>query len=184
MEPNDFVFQIKVTLRGTRPPIWRRILVSRNINLAQFHNILQVVMGWEDCHLHHFRVGNTFYGTPSDDFGMGTKNEKKVHLDEVLRKPKDRMMYEYDFGDSCEHDVVLEKIIPKNPKMKYPFMVKGKGTCPPEDIGGVWGYYEFLEAVSDPNHPNHEEMLEWHGDDTFNPDDFDADVINAYIQRH
>ena len=183
MESSDFVYQIKTTLRGTRPPIWRRILVSRNINLAQFHNILQIVMGWTDSHMHQFRVGKTYYGTPSNELGMRVKSDKKVRLEEVLKKPKDRMIYEYDFGDSWEHDVVLEKIIPKDQKIKCPFVVKGQGACPPEDVGGVWGYYDFLEAVSNPGHLNHKEMVEWCGG-SFNPDEFDIEGINAYFQKH
>ena len=182
METENLVYQIKVTLRGTRPPIWRRFIVPKNISLYKLHGVLQVVMGWTDSHLHQFRVGKTYYGPPSDECGMKVKSDKNVRLEDILVEPKDRMVYEYDFGDSWEHDVVLDKILPKDNEKKYPYVVKGKGACPPEDVGGVWGYYGFLEAISDPEHPEHKEMVEWHGD-KFDPEEFDVEDANAYFQR-
>ena len=182
METENLVYQIKVTLRGTRPPIWRRFVVRKNISLRNLNEILQIVMGWTGSHLHCFRVGNSYYGTPGDECGMEFHNDKNVTLDKVLMVPKDRMMYEYDFGDSWEHDVVLEKILLKDHKKIYPYVVKGKGACPPEDVGGVCGYYGFLEAISDPEHPEHDEMVEWHGD-KFDPEEFDVEEANAYFHQ-
>jgi len=173
------VHQLKVTLRGTSPPIWRRIMVYSDITLYAFHEILQVVMGWTDSHLHHYRVRDTYYGKPDDGFGMRRQNEKKVRLNEVLRKPKDRMVYEYDFGDGWEHDVVLEKVDVPQAGEKYPFVLKGKRACPPEDVGGVWGYYHFLEVIGNPDHPEHKDMAEWC--EGFDADEFDINEINCYF---
>ena len=171
------VYQLKVTLRGTRPPIWRRVQVPRDVPLHRLHWILQIVMGWTDSHLHQFRVGDTYYGTPNPEFGFEVKNEKKVRLGEVLRRPKARMVYEYDFGDGWEHDVVLEAAIPTMPGKRFPLVLAGKRRCPPEDVGGIGGYYHFLEAIADPKHPEHRDMREWWGE-SFDPDAFDVQDLN------
>ena len=173
------IHQIKVTLRGSRPPIWRRFLVHSDVTLYELHHILQVVMGWTDSHLHHYRVRNTYYGKPNDELGMRRQNEKKVRLNELLRKPKDRMVYEYDFGDGWEHDLVLEGIDFVQEGWKYPIVLKGKGACPPEDVGGIYGYYHFLEAIKNPNHPEHKDFIEW-GED-FDPNEFDIDESNCFF---
>jgi len=174
---SDMVFQLKVTLRGTKPPIWRRVLVPSDITLSKLHRVLQVLMGWGDCHLHLFAAGGIEYGTPDPEYDFACKNERNVRLDSVLRAPKDRMLYEYDFGDGWQHDVVLEKIVPREPDLRYPLVTGGKRACPPEDVGGVWGYEEFVEAIRDPQHPEHDEMLEWCGED-FDPEAFDVAVAN------
>jgi len=171
------VYHLKVTLIGSRPPIWRRIQVARDVTLYQFHQILQIVMGWTGGHLHQFRVGETFYGTPNPEFGFPVKNEKKVRLGGVLRQPKARMVYEYDFSDGWEHSVVLEAVIPALPKGRYPLALAGKRRCPPEDVGGIGGYYQFLEAMGDPKHPEHRNMREWWGE-SFDPDAFDVQEVN------
>jgi hypothetical protein len=173
------VHQIKVTLRGTRPPIWRRIAVYSDTTLFELHEILQVTMGWMDSHLHQYRKRETYYGNPNDEFGIRRKNEKKVRLNEVLQKANDRMVYEYDFGDGWEHDLVLEKVEYAQEGMKYPTVLKGKGACPPEDVGGVYGYYDFLEAISDHRHPEHKNMIDWCGE--FDPNEFDIEEANSYF---
>jgi len=173
------VHQIKVTLRGSRPPIWRRILVYSDITLYKLHEILQVSMGWTDSHLHQYRVRDTYYGEPNDEFGMRRKNEKKVKLNEILRKPKDRMVYEYDFGDGWEHDLVLEIVEFAQEGEKYPTVLKGKGACPPEDVGGIYGYYHFLEAIGNPEHLEHQDMIEWC--DEFDPKEYDIEEANSYF---
>ena len=177
MAKSEIVFQLKVTLRGIRPPIWRRVLVPSDLTLLQLHDVLQVLMGWTDSHLHQFEVAGNFYGTPDPELEVERKNERKVRLNEVLHHPKDRMAYEYDFGDSWEHELVLEKIVPRVPKVRYPVVTGGKRACPPEDVGGVWGYGHFLEAVSDSQHPDHEDMVEWSGEG-FDPDAFDVGAAN------
>src|SRR5580765_2267717 len=118
---NASIYQIKVTLKGIRPPIWRRILVISDTRLGKLHRILQDVMGWTDSHLHQFVVGQTYYGVPDPNFDMDVRNERTVPLSRVLQKPKDKLIYEYDFGDSWEHELLLEKVLPPDPAAHYPF---------------------------------------------------------------
>lgn len=167
------IYQLKVTLRRSKPPIWRRILVPADTKLSRLHNILQVAMGWTNSHLHMFRVGKTHFGVPSADLDwMEVFDERKATLAEVLPRAKSKMMYEYDFGDCWEHDVLVEKILDADPDAAYPACLAGKRACPPEDCGGVWGYEGFLEAIADPRHPEHESSLEWIGG-AFDPEAFD-----------
>lgn len=178
------IYQIKVTLRGSRPPIWRRIAVAGDTTLAKLHMILQVVMGWEDSHLHQFIVGKTYYSEPDPDgaaIGFVTKNEKKVKLAQLGLKEKSKFIYEYDFGDSWEHDLLVEKIMPPEEGKQYPVCLKGKRACPPEDCGGVWGYAGLLEILADPKHPEYEDMMEWMEED-FDPEAFNLEGVNAYLQ--
>jgi len=175
------IHKIKVTLRGSRPPIWRRFLVQSDVTLYKLHHILQVVMGWTDSHLHQYRIRNTYYGEPNDEFGMRRQNEKKVRLNELLRKPKDRMVYEYDFGDGWEHEVILEKIIPSQNKIIYPHCIDGKMNCPPEDCGGIGGFENLLEILKNPKHKEYKGYIEWLGDD-YNPTYFDVDLTNKDLK--
>jgi len=172
------VYQLKVTLRGIRPPIWRRVLVRSDLTLNQLHDVLQLVMGWRNSHLHQFRVGRTYFGTPDPELPFEVHSEKRIRLNEVLRRPKARMVYEYDFGDGWEHDVVLEAVIGAEPRGRYPIVLAGKRRCPPEDVGGVGGYYGFLEAIRNPKHPEHREMKTWWGG-LYNPDEFNPQEINV-----
>lgn len=174
-------YRLKVTLRGSRPAIWRRLQVDADVTLARLHQILQVAMGWTDSHLHQFRRGSTYYGLPDPEFGLHRENERRVKLNQVLRKPKDRIIYEYDFGDGWEHEVVLEAASSAAGEKPAVRVLAGKGACPPEDVGGIGGYYEFLEAIQNPKHPQHREILEWRGQ--FDPDAFEAEAINNYFQR-
>ncbi len=185
------IYQLKVTLKDSKPPIWRRILVPSNIDLGEFHVILQIVLGWTDSHLHQFVSGRTLYGTPFDEFGsdldLECEDETEYRLSQLLKKEKDSMIYEYDFGDGWEHKIVLEKIFPYDSSVKVPTCVKGKRACPPEDCGGIWGYGNLLEAIKDPSHPEHREMLEWIGGD-FDPEFFNIEKTNntltAYHSRN
>ena len=179
MDPT--MYRLKVTLRGSRPPIWRRLEVPGEVTLLQLHEILQVVMGWTNSHLHQFRRGLTCYGESDPEFGVERENERRVRLSEVLLKPRDRMIYEYDFGDGWDHDIVRESSKPSAEVGPYCRVVAGKGACPPEDVGGIGGYYSFLEAVKNPKHPRHHDMLEWCGGH-FDPDAFDPDDINISFQ--
>ena len=171
------IYQIKITLIGAKPPIWRTVLVPSNLGLASFHDVIQVAMGWRDCHLHQFIANNVFYGIPDDDFGMEIEDEAKLKLFHLLKKEKDTIKYEYDFGDSWEHKILLEKILPFDNKLVLPVCIKGKRACPPEDCGGIWGYEELLETISDAKHPDHDDMQEWLGGD-FNPELFDLEGVN------
>lgn len=175
------VYQIKVTLRGSRPPIWRRFEILSNTKLGSVHRTLQIVMGWGNCHLYHFIVGDTCYGKPNPyDVAHGEKDQTRVRLDQVLCKPKDIIRYEYDFGDSWLHDVVLERIRDRDLREQYPVILEAQGACPPEDVGGINGFYEFLVAISNPRHREHKYMKEWWGG-PFDPRDYDIEERNEAL---
>ncbi len=177
------IYQLKVTLLGLRPPVWRRILVPSNVSLPRLHDILQIAMGWTDSHLHAFSVDGRSFGEPDPDLDM--ENERSWRLNQLLKQPKDKLVYEYDFGDNWQHQVLLEKILEPEPGVSYPVLVAGKRAAPPEDVGGIWGYAEFLDAIADPSHPEHEEYLDWVGEE-FDPEAFDVEEANralAYVRR-
>jgi len=186
IEDSPETYQIKVTLLGTRPPIWRRLLVPSSITLAQLHHVLQTAMGWEDSHLHEFRIGGRSFGVPSpeDRFmgGPGTINEKRMRLCDVLGKAGAKADYTYDFGDSWEHRIAVEKVLPPEPGFAAPVCTGGKRHGPPEDCGGIWGFYNFLEAIQDPEHDEHEELLEWIGG-SFDPESFSLAEVNERLQK-
>jgi hypothetical protein len=176
------IYQIKVTLDDTHPPIWRRILVPSHATLLKLHDILQIVMGWEDYHLHMFTIEGLIYGDPADDeYGdLGTLDEASYKLNQVIYQEGQRMSYEYDFGDSWDHTLLVEKILPPQEGVRYPICLKGKRACPPEDVGGVWGYENFLEAIYDPDHDEHEQYLTWIGGE-FDPEAFDLEEVNTRL---
>jgi hypothetical protein len=174
------LFQLKVTLRDSHPPIWRRVQVPKELTLERLHDVLQIVMGWTDSHLHQFKLGDRYYGTPDPDAPFEVISEKRVRLDKVLPGPKARMVYEYDFGDSWQHDVVLEKEVPATPGQLYPLVLAGERECPPEDVGGIGGFYHFLDIITNPKHPEHPEMMQWVGG-RFDPEAFDLQQINRAL---
>jgi len=176
------IYQLKVTLRGSKPPIWRRLQVRSDITLAKLHQILQVAMGWTDSHMHQFIVGGTYYGVPSKELDLDVKSERTAKLDRIAPAEKSHFGYEYDFGDDWIHEVLVEKILPPAEGVHYPVCITGKRAGPPEDCGGIWGYEELLAAIRDPQNPEHEEMLEWVGDD-FDPEAFDLDAVNAELRQ-
>jgi len=176
------IYQLKVTLKDSKPAIWRRILVADTTALSQLHAILQIVMGWSNYHLHQFIINGDYYGNPDDDEYNEMQNEKRFRLNQFITRKGFKFVYEYDFGDSWEHIILVEAILDSEKGARYPFCVAGKRACPPEDIGGVWGYEEFLKIGSNPKHPEHAEMMEWYGDD-FDPEYFDANEVNAGLQK-
>jgi len=179
--PDLAVLQLKVTLRDSKPPIWRRIQVKNNITLYKLHQVLQVVMGWQNAHLHQFIISGTYYGQPHSDYGFEVRSERGAKLNQVAAHEKFKFLYEYDFGDSWQHEILIEKILPLNPEVRYPLCLKGKRACPPEDCGGIWGYEDLLGILHDPNHSNYEEMLEWIGGE-FDPETFNVAEINRQLQ--
>jgi hypothetical protein len=176
------IYQIKVTLEESKPPIWRRLLVRSDITLGDLHAIIQAAMGWWDYHLHQFIVGETYYGVPDPDYDdyLEMHDEEEVILGQVAPREGVKFRYEYDFGDGWLHQVLVEKVLPPEPGQSYPVCVKGRRACPPEDVGGMWGYQDFLEAIQDPNHEEHEEYLEWVGGE-FDPEAFDLDGVNVAL---
>jgi hypothetical protein len=178
------VYQLKVTLDGIKPPIWRRIQVRGDISLFKLHKIIQVIMGWEDYHLHQFIIGEDYYAIPSpeDPWPMETKNEKRAKLFQIAPTEKSRFIYEYDFGDSWYHEILVEKILHPEVELEHPVSLAGKRSRPPEDCGGISGYYELLEAIRDPKHPDHDDMLMWAGED-FDPERFDMKEVNLLLSK-
>jgi hypothetical protein len=178
------IYQLKVSLRYIRPPIWRRVQVSSDITLAKLHRIIQAAMGWYDSHLHQFIVGETYYGVPSiDEFSeLELKDERKARLSHVLSKSKQNIVYEYDFGDGWEHPILLEKVLQAAPGVRYPRCIGGARACPPEDCGGAGGYANFLAAIRDPDHEEHDEYLEWIGGE-FDPEEFNLEEFDTAL-RH
>ena len=174
------IYQLKVTLQGSKPPIWRRIQVPASISLPQLHTTIQTAMGWLGGHMHQFTIAGVSYGTPDPEFGQEMRDEARVKLERVITAEKERFIYEYDFGDSWNHVVLLEKILHPAPGVQYPLCLTGKRACPPEDVGGVWGYANFLEAIGNADHPEHEELLEWHGGE-FDPEAFSRDEVNRRL---
>jgi hypothetical protein len=175
------VYQLKITLQGTKPPIWRRVQVPGNVTLAQLHDTVQAVMGWTDSHLHQFIIGDECYGPhdPDLDMDLDMADERKVKLSQVASL-KDKFVYQYDFGDCWEHLILVEKLLPPEPEVRYPACVDGQRNCPPEDCGGAWGYQSLLKTIADPTHPDHEEMCEWLGDE-FDAEVFDVATINSQL---
>lgn len=176
------VYQLKVTLQGIQPPIWRRILIASTENLEDLHFTLQVVMGWTNSHLHEFMLNHERYGALDEDFPPNLRDEVDYRVDQLLKEEKDKLLYVYDFGDGWEHEVVLEKILPFEPGADLPKCLKGSRACPPEDVGGPPGYQMFLEAISDLSHPEHDDMAEWLGGD-FDSEHFDLAEVNDFLQE-
>ncbi|MEJ5317912.1 MAG: plasmid pRiA4b ORF-3 family protein [Tenuifilum sp.] len=180
------IFQIQIALRGFKPKIWRRILIPENLLLSDFHKIIQTTMGWTNSHLHHFIKDKTYYSPrmEDDDFWDDSCNVdyKKMRIADILKAEKEKVIYEYDFGDSWEHDILLEKILPYDSKLVYPLCLKGKMNCPPEDCGGIWGYANMLEILKNPKHKEYKELKEWLGVE-FYPEFFDIDEVNKLLRE-
>ncbi len=174
------VYQLKITLRDIKPPVWRRVQV-KDCTLAQLHDILQTCMGWTNSHLHAFEIGGEQYSEPDPTGMMETEDERKVKLSQVVTGRIKKFTYTYDFGDNWDHVIEVEKTLPAEAAVRYPRCIAGKRACPPEDCGGSWGYGDFLKAIQDPKHPEHEEMMEWAGG-TFDPEQFDIGAINKNLR--
>ena len=174
----DAVFQFKITLLDAKPSIWRRIEVQ-DCTLDKLHEHIQTSMGWTNSHLHHFRIAKHLYGDPEmvqDNFeDMNYRDSTTTTVSDILPKAgkRFRFEYEYDFGDSWYHGVLFEGEVKAEEGKKYPRCLEGERACPPEDVGGVWGYQEFVEAMADPEHKRHEEFREWIGGE------FDAEAFDA-----
>ena len=178
-EPGDPVLQVRITLRYVdNPPVWRQVLIPAAYPLSRVHRVVQVAMGWEDCHMHAFRIGKTTYGPDPED-EPGYADETKARLADVARV-RTRIGYEYDFGDSWEHELVVEARTVAQAGQTYPACIAGKGACPPEDCGGTYGFAELKEVLAGPDSEERDEMLEW-VDEDFDPAHFDLAAANAAV---
>ena len=179
----DEIYELEFTLRESEPRIWRRVEVPASIRLSDLHLVVQFTMGWTDSHLHQFAAKNGLrYESKDPDLepDPSARDEAKTRLKSLLRTPGDHLRYDYDFGDGWEHDIVLLRCRGQDPAFAYPLCLAGERACPPEDCGGLEGYYSILEIVADPLHEEHEQMKEWLGDG-FDPEAFDRDEVNELL---
>jgi len=178
---NEKIYQLNITLLGIDPPVWRTILVSGSTLLPDLHGIIQRTMGWEDAHLHQFMHNKTLY-SQSDPWGMvDVTDYSGISISDLLKRKGSKMQYEYDFGDSWRHEILVEKTMKPEPNIQYPVCIDGQNACPPEDCGGIWGYMNVLAAIRDPKNPEYEDLLDWLGED-FDPEAFDKDAVNEALK--
>src|SRR5271157_3708101 len=184
-EARSQVYQFKITLVDTQPPVWRRIQVP-DCTLGDLHEVIQTVMGWQHSHMHQFIINDEYYGEADFDdldLGMEMKDEDGILLSQIVKAGENaRFVYEYDFGDSWQHSIQFERVVEPEPKVKYPRCTEGARACPPEDCGGVWGYADFLKAIADPKHPDHRDMKEWIGG-KFDPEKFSVEAVNRELKN-
>jgi hypothetical protein len=178
------IFQLRVTLRDIEPAIWRSVQVAEDTKLQRLHQILQLLFNWEGYHLHDFIVGRRVYSVPDADDAFNERkviDEKTVPLNRIVDRVGDRFEYVYDFGDDWKHDVLLEAILLPSPGAFYPQCIAGERNGPPEDAGGPGGYGDYLDALADPHHQEHRNMLAWRG--AFDPEAFSTKAVNASLKR-
>ena len=176
--------RLLVNLMHIEPPIWRRILVPHGITLAQLHDVIQTAMGWENSHLHEFLIEGARYGVPDEDFEDTSSRgqpESDVRLHDVLDREEQTFTYVYDFGDDWHHELVVEEILETQSDRRGAYCLDGARSCPPEDVGGPFIYPEFLNALADPKHEDHDHYTEWVGDD-FDPEAFDPVSTNKKLE--
>ncbi|MFJ8916041.1 plasmid pRiA4b ORF-3 family protein [Amycolatopsis sp. NPDC102389] len=178
-EAGDPVYQVKITLLEIESlPVWRRVLVPAAIPLDRLHLVIQAAMGWENYHLHYFLDGKTYYGEAEPE--LQYRDERKVRLDDLV-KPGGRLLYNYDFGDNWDHEILVEEATVATADGRYPRCIAGEAACPPEDVGGTGGYARMIQILGDPGHPEHQDVVGWLGLDDpgqFDPEHFDLDEAN------
>lgn len=180
----DNIIQLKITLQRTKPPIWRRVLVDKATTFEQLHHIIQLAMGWTNSHLYEFEINGYRISEPNEDldaeFGDKFIDAATVTLDSIITDINEKFTYDYDFGDSWHHQILVEKFLPRDSKTKYPTCIDGKLNCPPEDCGGIGGFYGLLDIINNKRHPERKEMLEWLGGQ-YDAEHFDKDEINQEL---
>ncbi len=175
------LLQIKITLKHSKPEVWRRLLISDKINFLQLHEIIQDSMIWENCHLYEFDLGVDRIGIANEE--DETIDSSQVKLSDYFNKKGAKMRYVYDFGDYWEHSIELEGFAKMEKGKFYPECIDGENSCPPEDCGGIPGYYFMLQIINDKKHPEHLEMTEWLGYD-FDPKSFSKEFVNDLLKSH
>lgn len=183
-------YQFKIQLMGVnKPPVWRQLQVSESITFDQFHQLIQVSFGWDDSHLYQFSPAG--YGSSpviaissKEDMEKPDMNALKTKLSKVFNTEKQTFNYIYDFGDSWEHQIVLQKLVPE--PLNGPLCLAGKGCCPPEDCGGSWAYEDLKIILADPSHEEYQDMKDWLGmdvDENWDADDFDLEKVNESLKH-
>ena len=179
------VYQLHVELDEVEPAVWRRLWVPDTLSMAKLDRIIQTAMGWTNSHLHEFEVDAKRYGIPDDEgaYDTPTLDDRRYKVGAVLGEAISEFSYTYDFGDNWRHTVTIEnRLLPDDSFNTWPVCIAGQNACPPEDVGGVGGYAEFLEAISDPSHDEHAAMWQWSGG-PFDPTGFDVNATNAALRR-
>lgn len=184
-KPSASLFRLRIELEGITPLIWRRFWMEGDVPLVQLHHSIQAIMGWTDAHLHDFQIGGARYSTPTpyDELDDPSIDDRKVQMQKVL-KGITTFGYQYDFGDSWQHTVIIEEVAPQPEHPRgCAFVIEGERACPPEDAGGAHQYQEFLDRLAkNPRHKEVKAFLEWAGED-FNPNLFDRHAANAALLR-
>jgi Plasmid pRiA4b ORF-3-like protein len=168
------VIQLKITIKNSKPPIWRRVLVENTYTFGDLHEVIQDAMGWDNCHLYMFQM---------DGFFISDEDEKQPDeeiIGHYLSEVKQKFTYTYDFGDDWHHTIVVEDFLPYDEAQVYPVCTAGKLNCPPEDCGGIYGFYQLMETIKDKNHPEHQDMIAWLGED-YDPTRFSKIEVNARL---
>jgi hypothetical protein len=178
------IARIRVSLRGTSPEIWRRLDVPLSTSLLSLHHIIQIAMGWKDTHVFRFDHAGKRYGIPDPNATTSMPpviHAKSVRLSTLLNRGQERFDYLYDFGDNWRHDIVVEGRRDGEADINYPALVDGAGRCPPEDVGGTSGFEVFLEAMAEPDHPEHHRLKQWYGK-PFNPSDINERKVRLVLE--
>jgi hypothetical protein len=180
-QPGDPIYEVRIDLEVKTPAVWRRLRIPATVPLYRLHLLIQAAMGWQNRHLHEFTIGGVHYGPASPDLGLDLVDERKAVLNQLAGEGE-RFTYTYDFGDSWDHAITVERVLAAEPGGRYPVCVAGSGACPPEDCGGEPGYADLMEILADPGHREHRGMLEWLG--LRAAEDFDADRFDADQAHH
>jgi hypothetical protein len=172
-DPEEIV-RLRISLDGIEPEIWRRAEVPSALTLKAVHDVIQAVMAWEDYHLFEFRIDEKRYGIPDPDWDIGleTANAKNIKLKAVVDRGIDTFFYTYDFGDSWDHIIEIEDVFDAEPNLSYPRFIDGERRAPPEDVGGIPGFFDFLDVMEKGKGPRYREVVEWYGK-PFDPNEFD-----------
>ena len=175
------IYELYVELEDIEPVVWRRPLVPAAITLPKLHDLLQLAMGWTNSHLHSFTIGKKTFGMAGDFEELNMLDERKQTLEAALGDSIREFVYEYDFGDSWRHRIAVKPLARPNTNWHYPLCTGGARAAPPDDVGGPPDYEEFLAAIKDPKHEEHDSMLTWIGG-AFDPEGFDLNAINRTLR--
>ena len=177
------IARLRLKLDNVKPAVMRRLEVPLTIRLDRLHLVFQAAMGWTNSHLYEIRARDVGWGMPDPDFGDGPLDASKTRLADVLEDVGVKSLkYLYDFGDDWEHTIRIERVTDPVPGIAYPRLIEAVGRCPPEDVGGPWGYSDFLDAITDPDHEEHAERLEWAGG-PFDPTDPDTEALTKAVDK-
>jgi hypothetical protein len=180
---NERFYLLKIQLLDIEPAIWRRFMVPADITLDRLHDVIQIIMGWTDSHLHEFVIGDKRYTEDPESKEDGLVGGR-YRLGDLIKQKGRTFRYRYDFGDGWEHELVLEQSRPINPGLgTEPVCLEGERACPPEDVGGVPGYFEFCNALKDPKHKSHQMYKGWYGGD-FDSERFDSESVNRELMKY